>query len=59
MEEKQKKLLDYIEKAEALMRFGKIINKTKYSNLLKKHIETARKDYIQVSDELERSYLWE
>ena len=59
MEEKQKKLLNYIEKAEALIRFSKIINKTKYGNLLKKHIETARKDYIQVSDELERRYLWE
>ena len=59
MEEKQKKLLEYIDNAEALMRFGKIIGKTKHTNKLKKHIETARKEYIEISDELERRYIWD
>ena len=56
MEEKQKKLEDYIRKAEGLQKFCKTL-KQKHKNL-EKSIEQARKELIQTNDNLERRYIW-
>ena len=55
METKEKKLQDFIESAEGIIRFyevAKIKNK-KLVNKLKKEVEQARKELIEIQDNLE------
>ena len=55
METKEKKLQDFIESAEGIIRFyevAKIKNK-KLINKLKKEVEQARKELIEIQDNLE------
>lgn len=55
METKEKKLQDFIDSAEGIIRFyevAKIKNK-KLINKLKKEVEQARKELIEIQDSLE------
>lgn len=55
METKEKKLQDFIESSEGIIRFYEVaqIKNKKLVNKLKKEVEQARKELIEIQDNLE------
>ena len=55
METKEKKLQDFIDSAEGIIRFYEVaqIKNKKLINKLKKEVEQARKELIEIQDSLE------